>query len=79
MSPYHGVLLVEPANGGLQMRLGPDGQTVFALRHWSGDTFSFVPLNDSAPPGSVSRADFTADSVTVEQYNHDKLGIFTRA
>jgi len=75
---YHGVARVEQAAAGLQMRLGPNGQTVYALRHWSGDTFTFVPLNDSATPGSVSRADFTPGGLVLEHYNHNGLGVFSR-
>ncbi len=77
-SDYYGLLKVEQAPEGLRMRLGSDGQTVFALRHWSGDTFTFVPLNDSATPGSVSRADFALDTLTLEHYNKEGLGVFTR-
>jgi hypothetical protein len=35
-------------------------------------------VNDSATPGSVSRADFTRDTHTLEHYNKEKLGVFRR-
>jgi CubicO group peptidase (beta-lactamase class C family) len=77
---YFGVATVAlAARGGLELRLGPKGQTVIPLRHWSGDTFTFVPSNDNAPSGSLSRAEFAAGKLTLEHYNTDGLGVFTRA
>ena len=35
-------------------------------------------VNDSATPGPVSRADFTRDTLTLEHYNKEKLGVFRR-
>ena len=66
------------AQGGLDLRLGARGQQVYALQHWNGDVFTFVPLNDSAGPGSLSMADFTGGKLVLEHYNHEGLGVFAR-
>ena len=66
------------AQGGLELRIGARAQQVYALQHWDGDVFTFVPLNDSAPPGSLSKADFTGGKLVLEHYNHDGLGTFAR-
>lgn len=80
-NPYHGAAQVVSTGEGLELRLGAQGQVVFPLRHWSGDVFTFTPFNDSAGPGSVSRADFSAGSLLLEHYHKHAqgLGIFTRA
>ncbi len=77
---YHGTLQVlRSEQGGLELRMGAAPQLVFPLRHWDGDTYSFVPLNDSAPPGSLSKAQFSEGKLTLEHYNHQGLGVFVRA
>jgi hypothetical protein len=77
-SPYHGKAQVVRTAQGLQLQLGPQGRTVFALRHWDADVFAFTPLNDSATPGSISKADFTGGRLVLEHYNHQGLGVFAR-
>lgn len=71
--------VVQTPQGGLQLLLGPQGQYSFALRHWDGDVFTFAPFNDAAPPGSVSKADFSGGQLVLEHYNDHGLGVFTRA
>lgn len=74
---YHGPLTVALEAGALVMTLGPRPQRL-PLRHWSGETFVFVPAGESAPPGSLSRADFAAAGVTLEFFNEDGVGYFVR-
>lgn len=79
-SSFYGVAtVVAGPQGALEVRLGPAPHVVFPLRHWSGDVYTFVPSNDNAPAGSISRADFTGGTLTLEHFNHDGLGVFTRA
>jgi CubicO group peptidase (beta-lactamase class C family) len=70
--------VVRTAQGALELRIGIAPQLVFPLQHWDGDTFTFVPLNDSAPPGSLSKATFSGNQLTLEHYNQEGLGTFTR-
>jgi hypothetical protein len=75
---YFGPLVVSAATGGLTMSLGP-GPTTFALTPYDGDTFSFETTGENA----VGRSGVTfhgdpANRVTVEAFNHERLGTFTR-
>lgn len=79
VSPYLGEAKVTVVGDGLQLTLGARGQQSYPLIHWDADSFSFVPLNDAAPPDSVSAADFTADGLRLEHFDHDGLGLFSRA
>ncbi len=82
---YYGELEVAPAGQGLELRLGPLPQR-HPLQHWSGAQFVFFPVNESAPPGTVSLARFApaagagdaAGSVYLEYYNKEDQGMFTR-
>lgn len=50
----------------------------FPLKHWDGDTFVFSPSGENANPGSVSKATFAGDKLTLEYYDTEHLGVFTR-
>lgn len=61
---------------------GPNNQQ-FPLTHRDDQTFTMVPTGENAPDGSISEVTFTvtgdtASAVTVEFWNHDELGTFTR-
>jgi hypothetical protein len=64
-------------NGQLQVALGPKNKA-FALSHWDGDTFSFSISDENAPPGTISKAVFSGNTLNLEYYDTDKLGTFTR-
>lgn len=55
----------------------PRGQT-FPLSHWDGDTFTFTVQSENAPPGTISKATFNGNALTLEYFDSDKLGTFTR-
>jgi CubicO group peptidase (beta-lactamase class C family) len=76
-NPYWGPAKVTERDGKLQLSLGPRG-TVFPLSHWDGDTFTFTLHNENAPEGTISKATFAGNSLTLEYYDDDKLGTFTR-
>ena len=57
------------------MRPRPDN---FPLTHWDGETFTFSPATENAPPGSISTATFSGDRLVLEYYDQDKMGTFTR-
>lgn len=77
-SDYFGTATILETNGGLVMQIGADGQQRYPLSHWDADTFTFIPLNDAATPGSISAVDFTADGLRLEHFDHDGLGFFQR-
>lgn len=75
---YLGDAVVTVEGNGLVLHLG-EGRVRFALTHRDADSFSFVPFNDAAPPGSVSAADFSAEGLRLEHYDKNGLGFFRRA
>lgn len=74
---YWGSAMVTDSDGRLSLALGPR-PTVYPLRHWDGETFTFDVTNENAPPGSVSRATFNGDRLTLEYFDQDRMGTFTR-
>lgn len=74
---YWGPAKVTEINGALQLSLGPRGDS-FPLTHWDGDTFTFTLQSENAPPGTISKATFAGNALTLEYFDTDKLGTFTR-
>ncbi|ACL39058.1 beta-lactamase [Pseudarthrobacter chlorophenolicus A6] len=80
---YYGPLMVFEQDGGLAMRMGPDGnQTTFPLTHFDGDTFSFESIgeNGNGLAGAVFAEPRRGSSqeVVLDFYNRTGLGTFTR-
>jgi hypothetical protein len=74
---YWGPARIAERDGKLELTLGPAGQT-FPLTHWDGDTFTFPLSGENAAPGTISKATFAGNKLTLEFYDNDKLGTFTR-
>lgn len=81
---YYGPLTVsETGTGGLVATLGPLNQQ-FPLTHWDGPTFTTTPpLAENATDGTISEVTFggegaPAASVTIEFFDENGLGTFTR-
>jgi CubicO group peptidase (beta-lactamase class C family) len=74
---YWGPAVVSQRDGALQLSLGPQNQT-FPLTHWDGDTFTFTVTDENAPPGTISKAVFSGNTLNLEYFDADKLGTFTR-
>jgi CubicO group peptidase (beta-lactamase class C family) len=74
---YWGPAVVTERDGALQLSMGPKNRT-FALTHWDGDTFTFPVTDENAPPGTISKAVFSGNTVNLEYFDTDKLGTFTR-
>jgi len=74
---YWGPATVTATDGALRLALGPRPE-VFALRHWDGDVFVFDVTSENAPPGSVSKAVFDGDGLTLEYFDSEKMGTFSR-
>ena len=74
---YWGPATVSVKDGGLTLSMGPRPES-YPLKHWDADTFTFSPVTENAPPGSISRATFNGDRLTLEYFDADKMGTFTR-
>jgi CubicO group peptidase (beta-lactamase class C family) len=80
---YYGPIKIVAESDGLHLLIGPDPND-YPLGHWDGNRFSFYPTGENAV--GISAATFTpnaaatrAQSVTLEYYDADGLGAFTRA
>ncbi|MFF4346039.1 serine hydrolase [Streptomyces sp. NPDC001530] len=84
---FYGPLTVTAGQDGLTMRVGPK-HMAFRLTHFDGDTFSFRTVGENATglSGVTFKVDAesggssgdTASKVTVEAWDQDGLGTFTR-
>jgi CubicO group peptidase (beta-lactamase class C family) len=74
---YWGPATVSVSGGTLTVSLGPRPE-VYRLKHWDGDDFVFDVTSENAPPGSVSKAVFNGDRLTLEYFDQDRMGTFTR-
>ncbi|EUA57597.1 beta-lactamase family protein [Mycobacterium intracellulare 1956] len=72
-SDYWGPAVVTEHDGALHLAMGPKNHTV-ALTHWDGDTFTFPLTDENAPPGTISKAVFSNDTLNLEYYDTEKLG-----
>lgn len=61
---------------GLQLALGPTFQV--PLQHWDGNVFTFSFVAENAPPGTISTATFDGDWLTLEYFDADGKGTFSR-
>ena len=75
---YYGPLrVVAQPDGLLTLVLGATPLQL-PLTHWDGDVFTFKLYNENAAPGTISKATFASDRVTLEYYDQEKLGTFLR-
>jgi CubicO group peptidase (beta-lactamase class C family) len=79
---YFGPAEVAVEGDGLVLKVGPAGMA-WSLAHWSGDSFVFEPRGENANEGSRSEVSFrvgtgAAEAMTVEFWDRDGLGTFTR-
>lgn len=75
---YYGPATVSTTGNSLTLTLGPKNMT-FPLKHWNGNTFVFTPPGENANPGTVSQATFDGGKLTLEYYDTEQLGVFTRS
>jgi hypothetical protein len=73
---YWGPARITEADGKLQLAIGP--KLTAPLQHWDGNTFTFSFVTENAPPGTISKATFDGDKLTLEYYDAEGKGIFTR-
>ncbi len=79
---YAGEAVVAAEGGGLVLRLGPDGKTVYPLRHFDRDIFLYVADAEMPDFPSTARfavgADGRAAALTAESLDSNGLGTFER-
>jgi Domain of unknown function (DUF3471) len=74
---YWGPATVSERDGKLALTLGPRGDTV-DLTHWDGDVVTFQLMTENAPPATISKPTFAGNKLTLEYYDADEMGTFTR-
>jgi CubicO group peptidase (beta-lactamase class C family) len=73
---YWGPARITEKDGKLQLALG--SKLTVPLNHWDGNVFSYTWVSENSPPGSVGKATFDGDRLTLEYYDDENLGTFTR-
>jgi CubicO group peptidase (beta-lactamase class C family) len=73
---YWGPARVSMKDGNLQLELG--SKLKVPLINWTGNTFSYEWVSENSPPGSVGKATFDGDKLTLEYYDELGKGVFTR-
>ncbi|MGB3354202.1 MAG: serine hydrolase [Mycobacterium sp.] len=73
---FWGPARVNMRDGGLQLALG--STLTVPLTHWDGDVFTFSFVTENAPPGTISKATFDGDRLTLEYYDGEGNGVFVR-
>ncbi len=74
---YHGPLVIAAVGNSLLLTLGRTPLRLQAA-HWDGDVFAFTLSSENAPPGTISKASFATNRVTLEFFNANGLGTFVR-
>ncbi len=78
---YYGPLTVTEAEGALTLSAGP-ARIQLPCSHWDGDVFAIHPANESAPPGSVYKVDFSGTppwQMTSAFFAESQFNLFTRS
>ncbi|OBK77451.1 serine hydrolase [Mycobacterium sp. 1164985.4] len=73
---YWGPARVTERDGRLRLALGSTLDV--PLMHWAGNIFTFEFVNENAPPGTVSMAQFDGNKLTLEYYDTFKKGTFVK-
>ena len=73
---YWGPARITEEDGKLQLALG--AKLDVPLDHWDGNVFTYSWVSENSPPGTISKATFDGDKLTLEFYDTFKKGTFTR-
>lgn len=73
---YWGTARVSEKDGKLQLELGT--KLTVPLTHWDGNVFTYDWVSENSPPGSIGKATFDRDKLTLEYYDERGTGTFTR-
>lgn len=74
---FWGPAKVTEAGGSLGLQVGPRGD-VWPLKHWDGNVFTFNFVSENSPPGSVSKATFDGNRLTLEYFDEEHNGVFVK-
>ena len=74
---FWGPATVTEAGGTLGLQLGPRGD-VWPLKHWDGNVYTFSFVAENSSPGSVSKATFDGNRLTLEYYDDNHNGVFVK-
>ena len=73
---YWGPARVTEKDGKLQLALGT--KLDVPLDHWDGNVFSYSWVSENSPPGTISKATFDGNKLTLEYYDAFGRGTFTK-
>jgi CubicO group peptidase (beta-lactamase class C family) len=73
---YWGPARITEKDGKLQLALGT--KLNVPLNHWDGNVFTYAWVSENSPPGSVGKATFDGDRLTLEYYDDFDKGTFFR-
>ena len=73
---YWGPARVTEDNGKLQLALGT--KLNVPLDHWDGGVFTYAWVSENSPPGTISKATFDGNRLTLEYYDGFHKGTFTK-
>ena len=73
---YWGPARVSEKDGKLQLELGTKFNV--PLSHWDGNVFTYKWVSENSPPGSIGKATFDGNKLTLEYYDEMGKGTFTR-
>ncbi|WNG95614.1 serine hydrolase [Mycobacterium sp. ITM-2016-00318] len=73
---YWGPARVSEKDGNLHLELGK--KLSVPLMNWDGNVFTYEWVSENSPPGSVGKATFDQNKLTLEYYDEDGKGTFTR-
>jgi CubicO group peptidase (beta-lactamase class C family) len=73
---YWGPAVVSEKDGKLQLTLAQ--KLNVPLSHWDGNEFTYEWVSENSPPGSIGKATFDGNRLTLEYYDEMGKGTFTR-
>jgi CubicO group peptidase (beta-lactamase class C family) len=73
---YWGPARITEKDGKLRLALGT--KLDVPLDHWDGNVFTYSWVAENSPPGTISKATFDGNKLTLEYYDTFKKGTFTK-
>jgi CubicO group peptidase (beta-lactamase class C family) len=73
---YWGPARITEEDGRLQLALGT--KLDVPLEHWDGNVFTYSWVSENSPPGTISKATFDGNKLTLEYYDTFGKGTFTK-